>query len=115
MTEFEQLDAEAVEEQTNNLNSTKYHVRWMIRRDMPEVLSIEGKNYSFLDPDFEMFQTTKLAWKEEDFLKHLRQKNVIGMVAEKREEVCGYVVYELYTSHIEINKLAEKITCIIKI
>lgn len=69
------------------------HIRWMIRRDMPEVLEIE--NRSFLD-----------AWDEEEFIRHLRQKNCIGMVAERDERVVGYMIYDLHRRRLELLKLA---------
>jgi len=43
------------------------HIRWMIRRDMPEVLDIESGSFEF-------------PWSEEDFIRCLRQRNCIGMV-----------------------------------
>jgi [ribosomal protein S18]-alanine N-acetyltransferase len=61
---------------------TRVHVRWMIRRDMPEVLAIEHANFE--NP-----------WCEEEFLRILRQRNFIGMVAEYGEQVVGFVIYEL--------------------
>lgn len=100
MTEFEELVMEEEISETKN-----YHVRWFIRRDMAEVLAIEAKNHSFMDPDFEVLQTTKIAWSEEDFLRNLRQRNVIGMVVEKGEAVVGYIIYELHKHKIEILKL----------
>ena len=45
------------------------HIRWMIRRDMPEVLQIERTSFEY-------------PWSEEDFIRCLRQRNCIGMVAE---------------------------------
>jgi len=48
------------------------HIRWMIRRDMPEVLEIEDRSFEF-------------SWSEEDFIRCLRQRNCIGMVAEHDE------------------------------
>ena len=47
----------------------RVHIRWMIRRDMPEVLDIENQAFEF-------------PWTEEDFIRCLRQRNCIGMVAE---------------------------------
>lgn len=44
-------------------------VRWMVRRDMNEVLTIEQASFDF-------------GWTEEDFLSCLRQRNCIGIVAE---------------------------------
>ena len=56
------------------------HIRWMIRRDMPEVLAIEGQSFEF-------------PWSEEDFLRCLRQRKCIGMVAEQHERVIGFMIY----------------------
>lgn len=58
------------------------HIRWMIRRDMPEVLGIESQSFEF-------------PWSEDDFIRCLRQRNCIGMVAECEEQVVGYMIYEL--------------------
>ncbi len=65
------------------------HTRWMIRRDMPEVLEIEAG--SFEHP-----------WTEEDFLVCLRQRNCIGMVAEQGEYVRGFMIYELHKAKLHI-------------
>ena len=54
----------------------RVHIRWMIRRDMPEVLQTEQLSFEY-------------AWNEEDFLRCLRQRNCIGMVAEHGEKVEG--------------------------
>ena len=40
----------------------RVHIRWMIRRDMAEVLQTEQASFDF-------------AWTEEDFLRCLRQRN----------------------------------------
>ena len=58
----------------------RVHIRWMIRRDMPEVLQTETQSFEF-------------AWTEEDFLRCLRQRNCIGMVAEQGEQVVGFMIY----------------------
>ncbi|MEM1305855.1 MAG: ribosomal-protein-alanine N-acetyltransferase RimI, partial [Planctomycetota bacterium] len=52
----------------------RVHIRWMIRRDMQEVLGIEQESFEF-------------PWLEEDFIRCLRQRNCIGMVAEQGERV----------------------------
>jgi len=59
------------------------HIRWMIRRDMPEVMAIED-------------QSCVYPWIEEDFLAVLRQRNCIGMVIEIGEKVVGFMIYELH-------------------
>jgi ribosomal-protein-alanine N-acetyltransferase len=65
------------------------HIRWMIRRDMAEVLDIEQASFEF-------------PWLEEDFLRCLRQRNCIGMVAEYDERVVGFMVYELHKDQLHV-------------
>jgi len=66
------------------MNKNKIHtpIRWLIRRDMQEVLDIEAANF-------------KSPWLEDDFVRCLRQRNFIGMVAEYNEKVIGFMIYEL--------------------
>ncbi len=71
----------------------RVHIRWMIRRDMPEVLQIEQQCFEF-------------AWTEEDFLRCLRQRNCIGMVAEHGEKVVGFMIYELHKNKLHILNFA---------
>jgi ribosomal-protein-alanine N-acetyltransferase len=71
----------------------RVHIRWMIRRDMPEVLQAEQDSFEF-------------AWTEEDFLRCLRQRNCIGMVAEQGEKVVGFMIYELHKSKLHILNFA---------
>ena len=72
---------------------SRVHIRWAIKRDLPEVLAIEQASFT-------------LPWQEEDFLKALRQRNTIGNVAELclpkghpnytgEWPIVGYMVYEL--------------------
>ena len=68
-------------------------VRWMIRRDMAEVLAVDRESF-------------KYPWTEEDFLKCLQQHNCIAMVAETREKVCGFMIYELYKTKLRILRFA---------
>ncbi len=60
-----------------------FHVRWMIRRDMSDVLAIESESFEF-------------PWSEEEFVRCLRQRNCIGMVAELDDRIVGYMIYELH-------------------
>ena len=69
------------------------HIRWMIRRDMPEVLEVERKSFEF-------------PWFEEDFIRCLRQRNCIGMVAEHGERVVGFMIYELHKTRLHILNFA---------
>jgi len=71
----------------------KVHIRWMIRRDMPEVLQAEQESFEY-------------AWTEEDFLKCLRQRNCIGMVAEHAEKVVGFMIYELHKAKLHVLNFA---------
>src|SRR4249919_4352850 len=76
----------------------RVHIRWMIRRDMPEVLQAEQESFEF-------------AWTEEDFLRCLRQRNCIGMVAEQGEKVVGFMIYELHKSKLHILNFAVQPAC----
>jgi ribosomal-protein-alanine N-acetyltransferase len=71
----------------------RVHIRWMIRRDMPEVLQAEQESFEY-------------SWTEEDFLRCLRQRNCIGMVAEAGEKVVGFMIYELHKSKLNILNFA---------
>jgi ribosomal-protein-alanine N-acetyltransferase len=71
----------------------RVHIRWMIRRDMPEVLAIEHTSFDF-------------PWCEEEFLRVLRQRNCIGMVAELGEQVVGFMIYELHKNKLLVLDLA---------
>src|SRR5688572_16534011 len=71
----------------------RVHIRWMIRRDMPEVLDIEQESFEF-------------PWCEEDFIRCLRQRNCIGMVAEASERILGFMVYELHKHRLHILNFA---------
>lgn len=73
--------------------STTAYIRWMIRRDMPEVLEIESDCFEF-------------PWSEDDFVYYLRQKNCIGMVAELDGRVAGFMVYELHKTTIHLVNFA---------
>ena len=69
------------------------HLDWMIRRHMPEVNEIEQKSNRF-------------PWSEEDFIRCLRQRNCIGMVAEHADRVVGYMIYELHKKRLHLLKFA---------
>jgi [ribosomal protein S18]-alanine N-acetyltransferase len=103
------------------------HIRWMITRDMPEVMAIEQAGF----PEF--------PWSEEDFRRCLRQRNCIGMVAEAKgpvlldagegrdgraavpesdinwdvevEFIAGFMVYELHKTRLHLMNLAVDPRC----
>jgi len=68
-------------------------IRWLIRRDMTEVLAIEQASFEY-------------AWTEEDFLCCLRQRNCIGMVAEHDGRIVGFMIYELHKSRLRLLNFA---------
>lgn len=68
-------------------------IRWMIRRDYPEILDIEADSF-------------ECGWTEEDFKRAARQRNTIGMVAERGGKIVGYMVYELHERHLHLLTLA---------
>lgn len=71
----------------------RVHIRWMIRRDMEEVLAIEAESF-------------EIPWNEDEFIRCLRNRNVICMVAEANELVIGYMIYELHKHALTILNFA---------
>ena len=67
--------------------------RWMIRRDLDEVLKIDA--LSFTD-----------RWDEEDFIRKLRVSNVIGTVIEVDYKPMGYMLYSLNKHSLVIERMA---------
>lgn len=74
------------------------NMRWIIRRDMPEVMRIENDCFEF-------------PWSEEDWHKCLIQRNRIGMVAEVAECVVGVMLYELQPKALRILNFAVRPDC----
>lgn len=69
------------------------HVRWMIRRDLPTVLNIEERCFEY-------------PWGENDFIAALRQRTIIGMVAERGDQVVGFMIYELHKTRLHLLSMA---------
>ena len=67
------------------------HVRWFTRRDMAEVMDIEGDSFEY-------------PWSESDFIRVFH--HCIGMVAEHDEQVAGYMIYELHAKHLDVLNFA---------
>lgn len=74
-------------------SSLKLQIRWMIRRDIQDVLAIEQESFEF-------------HWNEDDFLSCLRQRNCIGMIAETETRVVGFMVYELHKDRLHVLNFA---------
>lgn len=85
----------AITKATAAPTKTRAHIRWMIRRDMAEVLDIERLSF-------------ENAWCEEEFIACLRQRNCIGMVAEvgTTERLAGFMCYELHAKRLHIVNFA---------
>ena len=71
------------------------NIRWLIRRDMPEVMAIEIGSF-------------KPFWSEDDFIRCLRQRNCIGMVAEHDERIVGFMIYELHKNRLHVLNFAAR-------
>lgn len=69
------------------------HIRWMIRRDLPSVMGIESASFEF-------------PWTEDEFVRCLRQRDCIGMVAEYAEQVVGFMIYEMQRTRIHVLSFA---------
>lgn len=84
-----------------NFKPIPVHIRWLIRRDLPELLDIESRSFD-------------RPWADHDFIRHQRRRNCIGMVGEaparrngKRiDAVLAYMVYELRKREIILVRLA---------
>jgi [ribosomal protein S18]-alanine N-acetyltransferase len=68
-------------------------IRWLTRRDLACVLEIERNCF-------------EVPWAAEDFIQLLRQRNVIGMVAERRHRILGFMVYGLKWGELELLNFA---------
>jgi [ribosomal protein S18]-alanine N-acetyltransferase len=71
------------------------HIRWMIRKDMPEVQHIENLCFEF-------------PWSRTNFMDSLRTRNVIGMVAvdDQHDRVLGYMIYEFHKNRLHVLNFA---------
>jgi ribosomal-protein-alanine N-acetyltransferase len=65
---------------------------------MLEILEIEKQSFEF-------------PWCEEDFIRCLRQRNCIGMVAERDEQIVGFMIYELHKTRLHILNFAVHAEC----
>lgn len=68
-------------------------IRWLIKRDMPEVLEIAQSGYVPV-------------WSNDDFLEQLRKASCIGTVAELHGNVIGFMIYRLDNSRLVIINFA---------
>lgn len=78
---------------TTKIEKQDLVIRWMIRRDLPDVLAIEADCFDE-------------SWSEAEFIKQLRRRNVIGMCVEFDGDIIGFMIYELQSKHIEVTNFA---------
>ena len=90
------MDSQTIE-RSPEMHKPKYptHIRWMIRRDLPEVLAIDANGYDS-------------SWNEQDFIDNLRATYCIGMVCESEHDqrIVGFMVYELHEQMIHLLRFA---------
>ena len=75
------------------VTASPINMRWINRSDMDEVQAIEKESFDF-------------PWCEDEFLMCLRQRNVIGMVAELDHKLVGFMIYELHRRALRILNFA---------
>lgn len=73
-------------------------IRWLIRRDMDEVLQIEHESFEY-------------PWCEVDFLCCLRQRNTVGLVAEtgfksRDYRIVGFMLFQIYPRYLSVANFA---------
>lgn len=69
---------------TDSHKTYSVHERWMIKRDMPEVMNIEDESFEY-------------PWNIDDFAEYLRPDNCTGMVAvdnADENKVLGFMIYK---------------------
>lgn len=69
------------------------NVRWIIARDLADVLAIDFDSYH----DF---------WGADDFRLRLGERQTIGLIAERGDKLVGYMLYTLRTRSIYCPRLA---------
>jgi [ribosomal protein S18]-alanine N-acetyltransferase len=77
---------------TNNITFLEPYIRWMIFRDLDEVVMIEGDT---ADP-----------LQGEQIITMLRDRKNIGMVIEINDLVVGHMIYRLHKDRLELLRLA---------
>lgn len=69
------------------------HLRWMIDRDIDEVVAIERRSFEF-------------PWTEQEIRQFRQQRNGFGFVVEHDERVVGFVLYEVHPHRLHVVNLA---------
>lgn len=74
------------------------HIRWAIRRDMPEIMQIENDCFP-------------IPWSDADFHRALCQREVIGLIAEIEDCIVGFVIYEFRADRLIVLNFAVRPDC----
>ncbi len=77
------------------MDTSTLHIRWFIKRDLPEALAIEGD--------------LSHPWSEADFYKALTARNIYGFVTESGP-VHGYFLYEIHKNRLNILNMAVRLS-----
>ena len=81
--------SQPLETANNEQHTKKYKIRWMLPRDLAEVLEIERQSFEY-------------SWTKEDFSDCLKRRNCVGMVATDNDQIIGFMIYELSKKRIEL-------------
>lgn len=75
--------------------AVKVFMRWMIRRDLPEVLATDAASFGY-------------PWSDDDFIRELQRRNCIGMVAESRGNgsIVGFMLYDMHKTRLQPIRMA---------
>lgn len=73
---------------------TQAQIRWIRRKDMDAVLTMDRMAFSAGD-----------CWDESEWSNMLKQRNAIGVVAETDYDIHGVVVYSLHKFHLFIERV----------
>jgi ribosomal-protein-alanine N-acetyltransferase len=68
-------------------------IRWAVKRDTDAMVDIDRQSYA-------------KAWGEESFIKHLKNRACIGLVAESEGRIVGFVIYELAKKSLAVLRIA---------
>jgi len=76
-------------------SESRIDIRWLIRKDMDEVLRIEAESFGVN------------RWSEEEFLACLKQRNCIGVtIVRDYSEVLGFMIYQLSKQKLIVLNMA---------
>jgi len=65
------------------------YIRWMILKDLPEVIELAK-------------QTTEPVWTERELRSQLSQRDTIGMIVERNDNIEAFVIYERHPTRLHI-------------